>query len=46
MKGMAECGNSYYFYIERSDQIEKFVSAALGALVGLIGKVTNVVYLY
>jgi len=38
MKGIAENGNSYYFYIERSDQIEKFVSAALGALLGTIGK--------
>jgi len=38
MKGIAEYGNSYYFYIERSEQIEKFVSAALGALLGTIGK--------
>jgi len=38
MKGIAEYGNSYYFYIERTDQIEKYVAAALGALLGTIGK--------
>jgi len=38
MKGIAEYGNSYYFYIETSDQIERYVSAVLGALLGVIGK--------
>jgi len=38
MKGIAENGNSYYFYIETSEKIEKYVSAALGALLGTIGK--------
>lgn len=40
MKGIAEYGNSYYFYLEQTEQIERFVSAALGALLGIIGKVT------
>lgn len=38
MKGIAEYGQSYYFYIENESQIEKFVSAVLGALLGMIGK--------
>jgi len=38
MKAIAEAGHSYYFYIESADQIDKYVSAALGALLGIIGK--------
>jgi len=38
MKVIAECGQSYYFYIENEGQIERFVSAVLGALLGMIGK--------
>jgi Ca-activated chloride channel family protein len=38
MKAIAEAGNSNYFYIENADQITKYVGAALGALLNLIGK--------
>jgi len=38
MKGIAEYGNSYYFFIDSFEKIEKYVSAALGALLGTIAK--------
>jgi len=38
MKGISEYGHSYYFYIQEAAQIERFVSTALGALLGVLGK--------
>jgi len=38
MKGIAEYGNSHYFYLQEAEQIERFVAAALGALLGSLGK--------
>jgi len=38
MKGIAEYGNSHYFYLQEAEQIERFVAAALGALLGAVGK--------
>lgn len=38
MKGIAEYGNSNYFYIDEFEKIELYVSAALGSLLGVIGK--------
>jgi len=38
MKGIAEYGHSYYFYIQEATQIERFVTTALGALLGVLGK--------
>jgi len=38
MKGIAEYGNSYYFFIDSFDRIEAFVSSVLGGLLGIIAK--------
>jgi len=38
MKGIAEYGSSFYFYIENSEKIPKWVGAALGGMIGIIGK--------
>jgi len=38
MKGIAEYGNSHYFFIDDFEKIEKWVTAALGGLLGTIAK--------